>query len=746
MYPVAMPDPPMPTPIRPDLVIPGMGGPPIDPYAPVYPAWLYTTDPNTGDRTLSPPAEPREDQLKDWAANDVLLYGERNRRFLKDLRLYRSLSVGVGKEFDPDTDAYFVDNEAAIQINKVAAMISQAPHKITYPWRTAQEREASAAMEAFALWFVDQWMLHHRQGTADLKWDMAWYALVYGRVVTQVSCDLDDGDFPWWVEVHDPATCYPVWGKGKHGMLRMTRRYTASTGDILDELDPDGQRDLAKQLAGSRADVDDLDFTEDRTVDEIYTRWHRWLCVDGITVELTAHEYGIVPFSERLAPGEAGTATAPDMPGTELTASDIRRGWGTEGSNSRQRDIAQKGQSFFHAIRHALQQREKILGLSMIAAEQAVNPATVDTSDYPKPAAKLVLKPGARNYRRRGEETAPAIPNPRPFDVSSLLGQLNAEVAKGLLPDVIFGQTEGSNITGFASDSLIAAAKDRIGPYFGVVQDSIADTIAIATTLFRNHGHLAEGLTDGALIVPRVNRGSGFLNGVKPAQSPPWAQGIVGKVVQTLAGPQMPGMPAQMGPGGSPLIGMPGIVSPEWTMHGMPPADEPTIRIDRETIDLVGARPKISLETLGLNNRTVLINYLQQAVQAKLMPRGLAMDQLPEIEDSLAAWQQIVAEDAQTDPEMLRLIYYPRALAQQGDVEGFLTYWATVLLPQMVQSLMGGMGGPVEQPPDPDGPPPSGGGQPPIQQPTPQNAASGVNPAALGQGPGSQGGPVGRPG
>ena len=756
MDPMMMADapemPPAPTPIRPDLVIPPMGGPGFDP-EPVYPAWLYRIDPNTGERELSPPPEPREDQLKDWAQNDAMLYGERNRRFLKDLRLYRQLNIGVGNQFNPDTDDVFISSEAAIQINKVAAMISQSPHRIAYPWRTTQEREAASRMEAFALWFVESWMLHHRNGTGDLKWDLAWYALIYGRTVTQVGCDLDDGDFPWWVEVHDPATCFPVYGKGKHGLIRMTRRYTATTGDILDELDPTGEKGLAKDLGATkntRRKGNDLDLTQDRQVEEIHTRWHRWMAVDGITVELTAHEYGIVPFSERLAPGEAGTASAQDLTDTGLSVSDIkRRGYSVEGSSSRQRDAAEKGQSFFHAIRYALAQREKLLGLSMIAAEQAVNPATVDTIQQgQKTPPGLNLTPGSRNTRFNGQTSAPAIPSPRPFDASTILAQLNTEIAKGLLPDVIFGQTEGSNITGFASDSLIAAAKDRIGPYFGVVQDAIGDTISIATIIFRNHGHLVEGLPGGELIIPRVNRGAGFPGGAKPAQVPSWAQGIMQKVITGLAGPAMPGMPP-LPPGNSPMIGMPGFVAPEWTLPGgMPPGDAPLIRIDRETIDAVAARPQVSLETLGLNNRTVLINYLSQAVQAKLMPRSLAMAQLPEIQDTLEAYRQILAEDAQTDPEMLRLIYYPRSLAQQGDVEGYLTYWATVLLPAIQQSLMGTPAGgvPPGSPPGLPGPAPGGGGTAPIQQPTPQNAASGVNPAALGMGPGSQGGPVGRPG
>lgn len=803
-YPMALPPPEM------GLKPSAAGGdlPELDPFAPKYPAWLYRTDRDTGERVLTPPPEPDATQFQGWISSDALLYGELLRRFECDLRAYRRYTYGVGRSYDPDVDAAFVSDEVVIQVNKIASMIAGAPITVRYAWRTAAEREAAARMEQFARWFVAQWGIQHRTGSTDLLWDLAWYALVYGRQCVQIGNDLEDGDFPWWAEVLDPATCFPVWGKSKHGLLRMTRRFTASTGEVLDEYDPTGKDRIADRLlakSATRTRTNDLDLTEDRTVEQVWTRWHRYTQVDTVRLELVAHELGVVPFLYNLAPGEAGSAAAPgNLSGTGLSATDIkRRGYGSESGSSRQRDIAEKGQSFFAPIRDALRQKEKLLGISMIAAEQTINPATTDT--FPqgmKPPAGLDLTPGTRNTRFTGQQTEPSIPSMRPFDAGTLLAELNSELAKGMLPDVIFGTMEGSNITGFASDSLMAAAKDRINPYMSLTATTLADAVALAALLFRNFGHAAEGLADGVLIIPRANRGGGFVNGMKPAPAPAWAGAIVQKMMSLLAQPQqqaptptpfpprgvlpttvpnvgeapppngmppapagqpapgpglppggatpppgdMMGMPGQ-GPGGS-MIGMPGFVDPAWTLPSLPPADEPEVRIDRETIDMVAARPEISLEALGLSSRTALINYLTQAVQAKLMRRSTAMDQLPEIDDPLLEWQGIVAEDAFTDPDMLRLIHYPRALAQQGDVDGWLTYWATILLPQILTAMQPVMG---QGPPaglSPQGQPPSGPrGQAPIAQPGPnRGAVGGQNPAAMGQGPGSRGQPVGRPG
>jgi hypothetical protein len=196
--------------------------------------------------------------------------------------------------------------------------------------------------------------------------------------------------------------------------------------------------------------------------------------------------------------------------------------------------------------------------------------------------------------------------------------------------------------------------------------------------------------------------------------------------------------------GGGSLIGMPGYVDPIWTI----PAtgineDEPVVYIDRVVIDTIAAPPRFEFNNLSLNNKTALINYLQLAVDSKLMPRSTAMAQLPENDNVVEAFQQILAEEGITNPEMLKNIYYPRALAEQGDFEGWLMYFINILMPQMLPILS-----PAGMMPPGGAPPPQGGddsGQAPIKQPG-NSVASGRQAAQLGRGPGSQGQPVGTPG
>jgi hypothetical protein len=173
--------------MRPDAVMPGDGGSMIDllmgaaqDFEPKYPSWLYSTNKETGERELSPPPTPKADRFKDWIQGDVLAYGDLLGRFRDDLMMYRRLGVSVSPQFDPDVDSAFVSDEAAIQVNKIAAMLAGTPHTVNYTWRSSKQQKQAQAMEAFDLWFLEQWdSIHRAEGNSELKWDLIWSALIY---------------------------------------------------------------------------------------------------------------------------------------------------------------------------------------------------------------------------------------------------------------------------------------------------------------------------------------------------------------------------------------------------------------------------------------------------------------------------------------------------------------------------------------------------------------------------------------
>jgi hypothetical protein len=367
-----------------------------------------------------------------------MLYSDLLMRFQRDLAMYRRWSWGVGSSWNPDLDTAYVTDEVAVQVNKIAAMISGTPHQVSYTWRTKKEREWAQAMEALDLWFLEQWDGFHRaEGNANLKHDMVWSSLIYGRIVVQLSCDLKDGGFPWMVTLHDPACVFPVFGKGKQGLLRCSFRYTTTVADILDEFDPDGYEKLEEELAtndkrsGKRNDYA-LDYTEERVVNSCLTRWSHYVDVDGHPILETDHEYGVVPLIYNLAPGEMGSASTPLTGRREgLTRRDIKLGYmGLDTGKARQRDQAEKGQSFFHAIRNAIWQKERLLGYHMTAAEQGTNPPTFITNPYKKMPEAFDFGPGGRNELKPGQTATPVFTSPRPL-IRNLCYNLSRPTLRG---------------------------------------------------------------------------------------------------------------------------------------------------------------------------------------------------------------------------------------------------------------------------------------------------------------------------
>lgn len=782
-----------------------------DPFARDYPAWLYRYDAD-GRRVLNPPTLPTKAEFESWIQDDVNRHGDLLWRFRRDLKIYRRRTGGVPLGYDPDQDQAYTTAEIGIQVQKMCAMIAATPISIKYPSRSRKEREDAQAMEGWARWFLEEINLQHRnQNNTGLINDLVWYACVYGRIAIQVRPDLTDSRFPWVFKVEDPATCFPLPGGGKYGIARMSRQYTAYAQEVIDAFQ-DLVPDLKDQIFTKRKEQGQ-NFGLDREVEvtECDTRWSRYIAVEGIEVLRENHEYGFVPYIYGLGPGEAGTANNPvavdnEFDGKYSEATFGRRDDVIYDSTNRSFDLAEKGVSFFHNAIPAILHLEELYALLHLGLVQTRFPATITTSIYNQPPEPLDLSPGVDNLRREGEQTNPAIPHPAPSDIQPLIAARQAEIGKALLPPNFFGQNDGeSNITGFTNDSMLAAAKDRVQPYYDMIQNAISDSIFMASTLFHDFGHLTEGLPSGELIIPRYNRKPDFTQGNKAPTMPDWAKeimmtalkkttepgGILGPPTPPPApptpevppGPPNPFRPPQLAGGGAtppavpptgpgiqppmggppsmggpqpegmmpqmpmgpmvPPIGTPGLVRPDWTMTGKPPAgDMPEFVISRELIESISARPRVKINALSLNSRTTLANYLQLLVNAKLMRRETAMEQIPEIDDVLAEFEGIIAEDAITNTDLLQAVYYPRSLYAQGDVDAWANYWGIVMLSklqEMAPMLQGGMGAPGGGGP----PPPAPKGQAPIKQPQGQIANQA---AAQGQGPGSQGAPVGRPG
>lgn len=655
---------------------------------PEYPAWLYKVDKKTGQKVLTPPKKPTQEACESWAKSDHILYGLLLTRFARDLAIYRQDNTAVFDLFDPEQDEAFVSIEPTVQVNKLANMIGSTPHRVSWPFRNQDQLQAAQDAEDWATHFIEQWERVHRQGgNGPLKWEASFSAALYGRICARVVPDPDDNDFPWKVDLMDPATCFPMFGD-KWGLLRMTRIYRDTLGRVVDGYDPTGERGLHRKftkhyLGKNHGGDTQLDYDREVEVVEVWTRWHRYVSVDSMQIMLEAHEYGRVPFVYIVLTGEMGMMATPDTRSIPfaLTEKQINRGEIGELS-MRQIDIARKGLAFFDSFRQAIRYEEMLYGLLMTLVKLDANPPMITVSPYDD-VSRVDLRPGGHTKRRPGEATNPLALNSRANVIGPVATLVRGQQAKAGLPDNVFGVVEGSNVTGFAESTLLAAAKDRLSPYVEAIETFYADVLELAAYLFHGFGHLYVD-NMGTLELPRMTRD-------------PFGIGQQ----------QMPPMPPT-----APVMG--GMMSPMDMMAGMPPmmppppeeSDSDDIKISRKTFDLVGFRPRVILEGFDWQQMTQKANVAGLMIDKRIWSEWTARDKLG-VENPTKEGLWIDVETAKKFPPLMEKVLLPQALWESGNIDAFMAYMTQVQQSQS-QSQMGGMGMPG------GGPPPGmGGGTPP---------------------------------
>lgn len=626
----------------------------------VYPAWLLKPD---GDVRV-----PRKPSVafcetvvwQSWSDHQNL----RN-RFQRDVDLVRQAIGGVYPGFNPSKDKQIYSAELSNQVTTIASMIAAIEPMFEVPYRTVDEQSASQSIENWCVWFLQQLSKYHREaGNSALTWELVWYGLVYGRVCARVMLDPMDSTFPWSFDLIDPASVMPFWGDGKHGLKYVCRKYQERLGVILDAFDLDGtliDKFAAKGEISKGDPHNGLDLNNEVEVLEYCDRWWRWVQADGIEVlPVTAHEYGFVPYRVWLANGEPVGSTVPTRP---LTRDEVERGMG--GTTSRETNQIYKGVAFFEHARRAHEQLEGVMGMLYKNLSKTINPTILTTTAYPSPPDEWSNDPGEENFARPGETREPAATPPSPVDLQPLLAKLREDLIKAGLPDHLYGVEGGSNVSGFAVESLIAAAKHKIQPYIDLQEVILGDICSCALKLFQNWGSVA--IPDGVLRVPSVGR-AGFATATNPSE----------------------------------------------------------ITLDREMLDLVGTDVRVKLHSIALQNMTAMMNVASMAVDANLWSRQRANEWLGE-RDPMKLLEQVLAEQAMTDPDMLKFVTYPKALEATGNYEGLMAYMVGVILPAL---FGGGPGG------APGGPP---GGAPASGPQTTQGASQ----PSVGQGPGPGSGPGG---
>lgn len=469
---------------------PNVAGPPGTEYDQVLNQLLaQPAKPKPIKKELNIP-RPSVDLVRAIANSLELLYQDRNLRINRDIALYRQQVSMVPSDFDGRADYPVVSASIPNLVNKLASMLSAPEPRIMVPFSDEQSKLSSQAKENFGYWCRKLTKKYYsRSGGANLQWDEMFYLLLHGTLVARILPDEEDADYPFYFSLLDPSTCYPQFKSDKGGLQTMVRRYQSTALDVVNTY---ARGDISEKTIlkaiGYDGDADLREFYEEEG--ETIEYWDKkYRCVlwrDMVVMPPTAHHLDTVPFVVVSAKGE------PKSLATPLTA---RGGTVDEYNNtgysfSRGMDFAHKGVSVFHHLIHTNQLWEITHTLHLMEIEKALNPPTI-TYVAPQYIGQDV---GPLNLRKRGANKrvlnfmkVEAVPtSPRPTDVAPLLNKAASDFAEGSLPPVAHGNESGSNVSGFAVESLIAVAKDATIPYTTAWEIYMAQVLEMKLMHYKN--------------------------------------------------------------------------------------------------------------------------------------------------------------------------------------------------------------------------------------------------------------------
>lgn len=695
------PGTPMPAPTMPPdqmaaMMMPGLqmtpptGALPPDPVDPIMAQMMASApplppfDPLAGvpDR-LKPGYMPKLD-ASEWEAvanADQQLYSRLNRRFSRDVRLYRIAYSATPPDFDRKTEIAFKSATVPNVVNKLTNMSSPLDFRYVIPYQNEDTKTNSQIIENACMHWRREECLEYAEsgGHSSLQWDEFFYLYLFGRICKRIlpAPHKTDGH-PFEVTLLDPSTVFPVWGGSNEGLIRITHRRSMSAIDVVSTYAPYSPNlaEKLKQAAREKWDIDDDPSMWHRQAEIIegWDTWRRWVSWDGMTILESEHKLGYVPFDYTMAKGEPRGMTTPmggyyddmEWDGNPDNLPDAIR------QVSEPEDEAEKGVSVFH---HIVQTNRMVEIYYTVLANETLKSQDPPTITYSAPQMAgqapppLSYKRKANNQRVLNAQRVEIAPtSPRPTDISPVLNKLAGDITEGSINPAMYGGVEGSNIAGFAIESMIAAAKDTILPYMRAFEISQQKQARIKLLQYRT------------LILP----------------------------VQTVS---------------IPMEGKRGDFS--------------TADLTREVIDSAGT--KVTCEIIGVSDQQLpmLVNAAGAAVERGFWSRRKAMEKLGE-KDPSRMISEIIIERALEHPEMMENFLIPINFIRAGQKD-LADLWVLMIVMPKIQMLMSKMlpqGGPqagMEAAMSPGGMPPPPGGSPMGGSPGGLPALGGGGPEMNGQ-------------
>jgi hypothetical protein len=684
---------PAPTPPPTDPPMPGpmggmMGGPmggmmqqgvndPVLQLLQSAPPRMMPIDP---EKLLPPSKRKGYMKLPDKGYTDEVITSDQRRhqklidRFGRDLQLYRQKEEipNVPPQFDPLKELAFKEATLSNIVNKLTNMSSAADWRYVVPFKDEPSKINSQIVENWLMYLrqCEEEDYAHGGGDASLQWDEFLYLYLYGRVVCRILPDPADTRHPYHEDLIDPAVCYPEFGNTKEGMVRMSMVYESTVLQVVkaySRFDENIEQRIIRDIGYTGSDIGRY-FNETGTVKEYWDTWNRRVTFRDVVVIEGSHELGYIPFIYVSARGEpAGMGT----PRNGVYGVDEHNN-AIHASGTRE-DLEEKGVSVFHHIKNTHRMTEIVFTLLISEVLKSQNPAVIEYMApqlWGNPPPPVKFGPNASNRRVLNAQQVDIVPtSPRPTDTSPVLNKIQADTVEGSINPAMYGSMDGSNIAGFAVESLISAARDTVLPYTKAWQTYQAGKAKIKMKMYVNNIY--------------------------------------------------------------PVMGMP-MTAPMEGQYGSSPSAEVT----PEVIQSTGT--KVTVEMIGVSDSALpaMMNVSAQGIKEGIWSRRKAMEKLGE-KDPAKMLQDIILEKAVEHPEIMENIIIPQMFVKNGQ-QDLATMWGMmVVMPKLMQTMQGVMGGMP-----PPGMVPGGGGPPGIAPPPTGPQQNGQSNPMAGRSPAPPGGPL----
>lgn len=498
-----------PTPAMAGQQVMGQVAPPMDPMQlpamtdtgdPILAELLQNTPPPLFDPIDALPDEkkpgytPKRDagEWREIATLDEAEYTRLLHRFSRDVMLYRGRHIEKPPGFDPKREIAFPDASLSNVVNKLTNMAAALDFRYEVPFKDDTTKRASQIVENWYGAIRRSLKLDYTHGGGgNLQWDEFFYDFLYGRICARILPAPEKQPVPFDFQLLDPATVFPVWGGTSEGIIRLTHKRPMSAIDVIATYQPYAEnlsqkiRDFTRKMGdtNSREYSHNLHITRDLV--ECWDTWRQCVYWGDVVVYEGEHKLGEVPFTYTIARGEprgmttpTGNYYVPDLYSPDEVDTIV--------PVSNRQDMFEKGVSVFHHAVTTHRLTEVVYSILTTEILKGAKPPTVNYitqgSELPH---SLDLKPGGTNYRFMNSqkvETAPT--SPRPTDSSPVLQKLTTNQIEGTINSAAYGNVEGSNIAGYAIESMQAAAKDTVLPYMSCFENHQAAVASLMCRLY----------------------------------------------------------------------------------------------------------------------------------------------------------------------------------------------------------------------------------------------------------------------